>query len=273
MQDLASRLKGLKHLGFYAAPDDAKITPVQIPENIELVELITGGEVFFEVNGNEKTFGKGTIFWHQTGEHTIYRTTSERPYRCIVFGFSVSDLDRPVPRVSFWNSDANTDLERFASECLHLFHSQRLDMDVLSLYTYSTLLRHAMAANANSSNRWNCPEPLGLALAYIHNNIEKKIPVAVLSRNSRISQAQLFKLFRTHLNVTPHNYILSQQLLQARTILAGTSLPIKVIASKCGFENLEVFYRRFRGESGIPPGEYRRKHLPYHLPKNNQITG
>jgi len=267
MQDLASRLKGLEHLGFYAAPDHAQITPVRIPENIELVELITGGEVFFEVDGNEKTFGKGTIFWHQAGEHTIYRTTSEKPYRCAVFRFSISDLNRPVPRVSFWNAD--TDIERFASECLHLFHSQTLDVDVLSLYIYSTLLRHAMATGDSSSQR-NYPEPLDLALAYIHNNLEKKITVAVLARNSRISQAQLFKLFQTHLEITPHHYILSQQLLRARTMLAGTPLPIKVIASECGFKNLEVFYRRFHCESGMPPGEYRRKYLPYRFPKTTE---
>jgi AraC-like DNA-binding protein len=268
MKNLAGRLKELKQVAFYMAPDDARVTPVQIPENVELVELITGGEVFFEVDGEEKTFGKGTIFWHQAGEQTIWRTTPESPYRCAVFLFLVSDLDRPVPRVSFWNADTDADIDRFASECISLFHTQELDTDVLSLYIYSTLLRHAMA-EGDSTSRRNNPEPLDRALAYIHHHIGEKFSIAVLAKNSRVSQPQLFKLFQTHMGITPHRYILSQQLARARTMLAGTPLPIKEIASECGFESLEVFYRRFRCESGMPPGEYRRKYLPYHFPKNN----
>ncbi len=249
-------------MGFYMAPDDAQVTPVQIPEGIELIELITGGEVFFDTADQANTFGKGTIFWHRAGEHTIYRTTPEKPYRCIVFIFSVRDTARPVPRVSFWNADAGID--QFASECLNLYHSQTLDMDLLCLYVYSTLLRHAKATGG-APMPLSYPASLERAIQYIQNNIEKKISVDNLARHSKISQPQLFKLFQSYLNISPHKYILSQQLLRARTMLAGTSKPIKAIALQCGFKNLEVFYRRFRCESGMPPDKYRRKHLPYRL--------
>lgn len=249
-------------MGFYMAPNHAEIKPVSIPKNIELVELITGGEVFFKTDGKDKTFGKGTIFWHRTGENTIYRTTPQNPYRCVVFRFDVGDSVRPVPRVSFWKTDAYAEIDRFTSECLNLFHSRELNTDVLALYIYSTLLRHAMVSGG-PFRRQNYPAPLDRILNYIHDNIGGKITVAVLAQNSRVSQPHLFKLFQTHLHITPHQYILSQQLLRARTMLAGTPLPIKVIASECGFNNLEVFYRHFRRESYMPPGAYRRKYLPY----------
>ncbi len=268
MKDLTGRLNELENIGFYVAPDYAKITPLQIPQNIELVELLTAGEVSFEVDGVEKTFGRGTIFWHKAGEHTIYRTTAQNPYRCAVFVFSVNDTNRPISRVSFWGADAGID--EFASECLNLFHSKKLDKDVLSLYVYSTLLRQAMV-NDNLSGARDYPAPLERALAYIHNKPGDKIPVEALARNSGISRPHLFKLFQKHLNSTPHQYILSQQLLRAKTLLAGTSLSIKVIAYECGFENIEVFYRRFSRENGTPPGEYRSKHLPYRFSQNSSV--
>jgi len=272
MQNLTARLKGLKHVWFYMAPDHARITPVRIPENIELVELITDGKVFFEVDGHVQTFGKGTIFWHRAGEETIWRTTPEAPYRCIVFHFIVSDLHRPAARVSFWNANADTDIDRFASECISLFHAQALDVNVLALYIYSTLLRHAMV-DRKASPRRNYPKPLDQSLDYIHRNIGKYISIGVVAKYSQISSSQLFKLFQAHLGITPHKYILSQQMARARTMLAGTQLSIKEIAAACGFLNLEVFYRQFHRESRMPPAEYRRKYQPYRFSKTDGIAG
>ena len=260
LHDWVARLNGLERMGLYAAPDHARITPYQIPEQTELVEVITGGEVFFEVDGQDRVFGEGTIFWHQAEDYTVYRTTPGKPYRCVVFVFSVRDQPRPVPRVSIWNAEANMDVHRFSAECLSLFHAETLNREVLSLYIYSTLLRHA-AAEGTVANWRNLPETLQRALTHVHDNLGQRITIADLARHVGISQAQLFRLFGTHLDVTPHHYIMSQQILQARTMLAGTSLPIKMIAFRCGFASLEVFYRRFRGESGMSPGTYRQKYL------------
>jgi AraC-like DNA-binding protein len=268
MKDWMGRVKELSRVGFYMAPDHANVTPFKIPENIEVVEVLTGGEVSFEVDGQMKTFGKGTIFWHQAGEETIWRTTPEAPYRCIVFVFGVSDLNRPVPRVSSWSSSVDADFDRFTSECITLFHEQKLEKDVLGLYVYSTLLRHALVISDSSSRR-NYPKSLDQSLNYIQRNLAKTISVAVLARHSRVSKPHLFKLFQTYLGTTPHQYILSQQLARARTLLAGSMLSIKEIASECGFESLEVFYRRFRRENHMPPGEYRRKYLPYQFMENS----
>lgn len=262
MKDWMGHIKELSHVAFFAAPDHAKVTPYKIPEKMEIVEVLTGGEVSFEVDGRMKAFGKGTIFWHQWGEETIWRTTPEAPYRCVVFIFSVNDLNRPVPRVSSWSSDTDADFDRFTSECIKLFHEQKLNVDVLGLYIYSTLLRHALA-NDDSSSRRSYPKPLEQSLDYIQHHIVRNISIEVLAKHSKVSKPHLFKLFQTHLRITPHQYILSQQLGKARTLLAGSMLSIKEVASECGFESLEVFYRRFRRENKMPPGEYRRKYLPY----------
>ncbi len=264
MKNLTERLHRIERVSLYMAPADAKITPVKLPENSETVELITGGEVFFEVDAQTKKLGKGTIFWHRAGEETIWQTSPGAPYRCAVFHFSVTDRNRPAPRVSFWNEDA--DLDRFTSECLNLFHTRELNTEALTLYVYSTLLRHALVSK-NAGKQHNYPQPLARALSYVQRHQEEKISVANLAEYSRVSQAQLFRLFRKHLRTTPHQHVISQKLARARTLLAGSHLPIKAIASKCGFESLEVFYRSFRREGGISPGRYRRQHQPYRFPE------
>jgi len=267
MKNLIGRLQALGGVFFYMAPDHARVTPIRIPDKVELVELITDGNVFFEIDGRLRNFGKGTIFWHRAGEETIWRTTPEAPYRCIVFHFIVNDLNRPVPRVSFWHSGADADIDRFASESLGLFHARALDADVLALYLYGTLLRHAMVKKETHSRR-NYPKPLDQSLDYIGRNIGKHISISILARHAHVSNSQIFKLFRNHLETAPHRYILLQRLARARTMLAGTHLPIKEIAAACGFRNLEVFYRQFRRAGRATPAEYRRRYLPYRFSKS-----
>lgn len=248
------------------APHDEPITSWPVPEDMELVEVLTGGEVFFEVDGVDKVFTNGAIFWHQTGESTICRTPSDNPYRCAVFLFSVSELRRPVDRVGFW--DLDIDLDKFVADCFELFHSNKISKDILCLYIYSNLLRHTTVSN-DLSKYHDYPLVLEKMIHFIQNNYGHKISVPDIANAGGISEPHVFKVFQKHLAITPYQYILSLQLSRARTMLAGSSLPIKAIAVECGFDNIEVFYRRFKENTGMPPGKYREKYLPYEFSEDN----
>lgn len=180
----------------------------------------------------------------------------------MVFHFAVKDKERPAPEVSIWSSDIDIDV--FSSECMQLFHGHRLDGDVLAVYIYSSLLKTA-SMGQTPSRKENYPDALSRALKYIEKRFDSKIAVEDLATYGGVSVSHLFKLFQRHLGTTPHQYILAVQLAHARTSLISTSKTIQEISLESGFENLEVFYRRFRKESGMPPGEYRKKHMPYHF--------
>lgn len=264
MTNPAEHARALNGVGTYRAPDDAKVTPVSIPANRELVEVLTGGEVFFDVDGTQRPFGKGTIFWHQAGEETIHRTTPRAPYRCVVFSYLVDAAKRPAPRVGSWNSEM--DLDSFLSECLRLFHGHRLDKSVLCLYSYGCLLK-AVTQEKDPHGQVETIEPLSQAVEFIDKNLDQPLAVEDIARRAGVSAPHLFKLFRKHMNMSPGQHLLSKRLAHARISLIGSRKSIKEIARESGFANLEVFYRRFRRESGVPPGEYRRKHAPYPLSK------
>ena len=92
----------LRSISRFAAPDNRKVTPVIIPPNEECIEVLTGGTLFFEVDGERRTFRKGTIFWHVSRDYTIWDTPLNDPYRCQVFHFVTKQPNRTVPRVPFW---------------------------------------------------------------------------------------------------------------------------------------------------------------------------
>lgn len=46
----------------------------------------------------------------------------------------------------------------------------------------------------------------------------------------------------------------------AQTLLRQTTLPVTSVAFECGFEDLSTFYRQFKRQTGVAPGEWREQH-------------
>ncbi len=253
-----NHVRKLASISTYAAPSDRKVTPIEIPPNTELVELLTGGKIFFEADGVEQTFQTGAIFWHRSGEYTICRTPPEDPYRCTVFRFEVETPQRPCPRVSLWESpDAAL---AFSEESLRLFHAGSSERSALTAYIYSAL---ALQGMSRRSDPYEPPRQMRAILDFIDRNFASPLTNEVIADHARISRPYLFTLFRKHFGETPHHYILKRRNNQAKLLLSGGDLPIKEIAAACGFESIEVFYRQFRRQNGLTPGEYRAKYSPY----------
>ena len=256
MFDHARQLTGVL---YYEAPAGRTIRPVQIKPGTECVELISGGEVFFSVDGAERRFGKGAVFWHRGGEFTVHRYPAGHPYRCYVFRFAVrGGCSRPGPRVAVW--EPGEEAAAFGAEMFAAFHSGTEDLDVLGNYIYAALAYHALRPPEAAPS--GLPPPLRAAIAFLDREMTANPTVTEAAHAAGVSAPYLYALFRTHLRESPHRYLLRQRVELAKLRLAGSRRTIKEIASECGFESLEVFYRRFRDFTGETPARYRAKYAP-----------
>jgi len=79
-----------------------------------------------------------------------------------------------------------------------------------------------------------------------------------LAARHGLSLSSLRAHFRRARGVTLHEHVLQTRLSGARTLLAGTDLPIKTIAEQLGYRDVYYFSRQFRQYVGIPPLAYRR---------------
>ncbi len=246
-------------VGFFSAPSDRIVKPVVIDHGMELCEVLTGGKVFFEQDGELRTFGRGTIFWHIAGDKTVCRTPKEDPYRCLTVRFAVTEDRRVMPRVSRWTDEAG--LEDFVREAIERFHDEAIDREILCDYLHRRLVWEAYLGNCRNRQA-AYPKPLARALELLHGAESFHFSVSDMARHAGVSEPYLYALFSRHLHSSPHQYLLNYRLRLARTRLASSDDNIKEIAEACGFENLESFYRAFRRSSGMPPGEYRRCQQP-----------
>ena len=254
---------------FNAANAGLPIIPLTINPGRVIVELLTDGEVFFLHEERIRKFSRGTIFWHIEGEKTIWDTTASSPYKCAAYHFSVPCKERLFPRVSQWRGSSQG-LDDFISFSRNWYAQDPHDPK-LGEYCHAVLSANACApVKVRSSivpEIINVPENSRMVrlLQYIEDNLAGDLNIEMLCAISEIGRNQLFREFKRHLKLTPHNYLLERRISRARHMLEETNLSIKEISIRCGFENLEVFYRIFRQFTAMPPGTYRHRSSTYDI--------
>ena len=253
----AVHVEALAMLHHYRAPVTT-VSPYLLPDGCEVVEILTGGEVFFaDGRGARRRYGPGTIFWHQSHESTICETTPESPcpYRCWSLRFDVvPGAHRPVPRLGVWRQYGK--LDEVCTDILTLF-SEGADRRLLGMYAYGILLRQYCTVLGDEDDK---PPELARILRFIDKRHGCGCSMAEILDYGRIGQAKLFRLFRDRLGCTPHDYMLNKRMAYARLLLLSAAASIKETAAECGYANVEVFYRNFRKCSGMTPGEFIRRH-------------
>jgi AraC-like DNA-binding protein len=257
-------IKSIISIGRYRAPRHKEIRPAETQEGTEKVELLTGGEVYFEENGRQRLFGCGGIFWHRPGEYTVHKAVPYNPYECITILFETEKNYLPspeerTPRASRWEDPLT--VKKFAGDVLEHFHAGIMDKNVLSHYIYSRLNYHIFQYHHRMTEK-SRPVPLRSLLEYIDDNISGDLSLEALSAYSQLSTSHLHALFKEQLHQTPHKFIINRRLQQARSLLAGSDLRIGEICFKCGFINGETFNRCFKKAQGMTPTQFRISQRP-----------
>lgn len=98
---------------------------------------------------------------------------------------------------------------------------------------------------------------LAPAMQYIHTHFAEELDLQQLADLCRISGSHLIRCFKRYLNCTPHEYVLSYRLRQAKRLLLSSSDSIERIAELCGFNSASHFARAFRSSNHMSPSAFR----------------
>lgn len=88
-------------------------------------------------------------------------------------------------------------------------------------------------------------------------HLEKKIDFAVINKEIAYSQAYMVRLFKKHMEVTPHEYILRRRIETAQLLLKHSTLSIKEIAERLVFSDQYHFSNYFKKCLGVSPSKFR----------------
>lgn len=97
-----------------------------------------------------------------------------------------------------------------------------------------------------------------LAVRFIHDNLNRPLPLAEISAQVHLSSRHLSRLLTRFTGKSPAHYITHARMDRARGLLLRSSTPIKEIAAAVGYPDVHHFTRAFTAHFGTPPGEMRR---------------
>jgi LacI family transcriptional regulator len=102
---------------------------------------------------------------------------------------------------------------------------------------------------------------VGMALKYIHNNIEKNLKVKDVLEQVPLSRRSLEKRFSQVTGYPVYEYIFNLRIEKFTQKLLETDLSVFEIAVDLGLNDSKNIARQFRQIKGCTPSEYRKKYL------------
>jgi AraC family transcriptional regulator len=123
------------------------------------------------------------------------------------------------------------------------------------------LVRTHLLVRKSDRVEWSRAGPvdrrLRLAVEYVHDHYAESLSLEQIAGAAFLSEYHFARLFKQLMGVTPHSYLTSVRLEQARRRLANTKHSIIEIAGQTGFGSQSHFTRVFRAAFGTTPRAYR----------------
>ncbi|TBL78551.1 AraC family transcriptional regulator [Paenibacillus thalictri] len=124
-------------------------------------------------------------------------------------------------------------------------------------------IEHEQPASRNPSKRTSETHSaiVRLSKQYIRDNLSRPLRAEDVARYMNVSARQLSRLFQMEGGDTFVSYVRKERLRFAEMLLKTTLHSLKEIAEDAGFGSVHYFTSVFTEQLGVPPGEYRKRHM------------
>ena len=127
-------------------------------------------------------------------------------------------------------------------------------------FLLAELLSSAVSRLAVKADLPDCE--FGDMAEFIRKNCQGELSVKKIASEFDISPQSVRRIFKRNITgLTPAALIRRQKMILAEELLRRTEFSLPEIAVQCGFATSFSFSRAFRRTYGIPPAQYRKKHL------------
>ncbi|MET0456362.1 MAG: helix-turn-helix domain-containing protein [Mycobacterium sp.] len=106
------------------------------------------------------------------------------------------------------------------------------------------------------------PEPTATTLAatrdWALNRLHEPLSLDSLAEHAGVSSRTLTRMWRAETGVSPHRWLLTARIGQARELLEQTDQTVEQVATRCGLGSATNLRARFRDTVGTTPTSYRK---------------
>jgi len=99
------------------------------------------------------------------------------------------------------------------------------------------------------------------AMEYMYTYYNANIKIEDICKQIHLSPYYFIRMFKEGTGQTPHDFLRSVRVKKAEEMLKRGDYSIEEVAGLCGFLNTGHLSKSFKQVMGVPPSEYRRKHI------------
>jgi AraC family transcriptional regulator, arabinose operon regulatory protein len=154
-------------------------------------------------------------------------------------------------------------LARLFNEVLQTLENGSSFLDLLQA---SHALAHLLAMSIrhrheHTRDASDVVEKVAQAIIYMSEHLDQPLRVSALAALANLSQAHFSVLFKQQTGCSPRDYLHLLRIHGACQLLRGSTLNVKEIAFKLGYQDQFHFSRQFKAFQGLSPSEYRERKL------------
>ena len=232
-----------------------------IHDALELYVLIEG-DVSFAVESSHYKLTPGDAIITKPNEihNCILNSRSVHRHLCFWFDISSDFIFGDFVSHDYGSGNLISPDEKDKTKLLELYYSiieAHENEDTYREFYLSLEILGILRSHLNKGEKGpDYPPLMKDILLDIAENISSIDSLEYLSSKFYLSQSTLFRMFKTHLNTTPKNYIETRKLAYSRKLLKdGSSVREAALAS--GFTNVSNFIRLFKKRFGTTPRAYK----------------
>ena len=123
-------------------------------------------------------------------------------------------------------------------------------------------LRHTdiSSASAAPSSKHSCHRQTEAIAAYIAEQYDEPLTLSSVAEHFYMNKCYLSRIFKECTGFTVLEYLHTQRIQKARSLLVQNDRNISAVAEAVGYDNLTYFERVFKRYTGISPLQYRKQY-------------
>lgn len=259
---------------FYFQDEEMGAITYVYPHIFYKIILFLQGDVSYSIGERQYDMIPGDILLPP--RHTSYscRSHSHQPYHRVVIWFTPELLDSIDPQGEL--KDFFDQISRQEGACFHFSHEVQNQIfehaiTLASELDYAKSMKDAVAYSlvalilagiyrSAATDTSGCTNSAAAQLVqsvanYINEHLTQALPLDNIAETFFVSKYHLERIFKKHMSITLHNYIIQRRLTLARQKLYDGAAPTAVY-KLCGFSSYSTFYRAFQKLYGISPQQF-----------------
>lgn len=258
-------------------PENKKVVtqPIHRHPYYEIL-FVTQGEVIIEIDFKEYTLKKGSLsLFSPLKIHHPKKVSDD--YKCYLIRFypNIFDNEEFFKNIKIFDYDfislkdhhylrANMLLQELSTEFKENLIFKEVALGNL-LKCFLITIQRALPETTNEKSYDNNFSKLNLLI--VENDFKIAKPSEYADK-LRISARSLNEIIKKHTGISAGEYIRTKTVFEAKRLLSFTSLTVKEIAYKLGFDDVAYFSRFFKKATNISALQYREDFLSLNKPNN-----